>query len=218
MPSRIPLNAFLGGPIVGGEYSTGDTALRSVSQAFFEQVCPEPVVMRWEKVADQRMWDEYWTVPASHVLDVWLAAINAIEEPCLMIAGDTHQIIEHDMFGQKDRLLGIWPALTASPILKAWTWSSLVYGAFAKNIQLFTSPPLFGTHNQPEQDAVARQLAYCNPRSPRHSRETRGLPRPLPIPCQGVYPVVSVQPVPRSPRPLYPTPYDAPLSEKKAAS
>lgn len=46
------------------------------------------------------------------------------------------------MYGQKDRLLDIWPVLSESPIVKLFGYSPLIHSAFEVNRDLFTTLPI----------------------------------------------------------------------------
>ncbi|EIW78825.1 hypothetical protein CONPUDRAFT_91259 [Coniophora puteana RWD-64-598 SS2] len=136
IPSLIPLSAILDGPMVGGEQLPNNTNPRAVSHEFFERVCPQPTTLRWEDVSDYRIKTDT-NVPASYIFDVWTSVINSIDDPCVMIADDTRRVINLSMYGQKDRILPLWPALAASPVLDTWAWSPLATAAVARNSHFF---------------------------------------------------------------------------------
>ena len=43
------------------------------------------------------------------------------------------------MYGQKERLLDIWPTLSESPILRLFGYSPLIHAAYHANLDLFTT-------------------------------------------------------------------------------
>lgn len=48
----------------------------------------------------------------------------------------------HSLYGQKDRLLDIWPVIKESPIVKLFGYSPLIHAAYEVNQHLFTSLPI----------------------------------------------------------------------------
>jgi hypothetical protein len=46
------------------------------------------------------------------------------------------------LYGQKDRLLDIWPVLSESPILRLFGYSPLIHAAFHANFDLFSTLPV----------------------------------------------------------------------------
>ena len=48
----------------------------------------------------------------------------------------------YSLYGQKDRLLDIWPILKESPVLKLFGYSPLIHSAFNANLELFTTPQI----------------------------------------------------------------------------
>ncbi|KAF8449263.1 hypothetical protein L210DRAFT_2653848 [Boletus edulis BED1] len=132
IPSRIPLSAFLGGPMVGGPWPAGDQTPLSVSREFFHKVCPNPTVLPTSDINtdDVRFNDD---IPASYIFERWVEKINAIDDPCLMFDSNSSPIFEFWIYGNKKRMLSIWPYLSRSPVSMQWGWSSLVEDAFRRN-------------------------------------------------------------------------------------
>ncbi|KAN0088727.1 hypothetical protein V8E55_005784 [Tylopilus felleus] len=136
IPSRIPLSALSGGPVVGGPWPPGDQTPRSVSREFFHKVCPNPTVLSTSIINTEDMrWND--DIPASYIFEKWVEKINSMDDPCLMLDPNSPPIFEYWIYGNKKRLLSIWPYLSASPSTTHWDWSPLVYDAFRRNRHLF---------------------------------------------------------------------------------
>jgi hypothetical protein len=83
VPTRIPFSAILSGPIVGAPWPASVTLLkpppRSVSESYFEEVCPNPTV-----VTDQSI-----HVPddatAEEMMQMWVDYLNGIEDGCVKV-------------------------------------------------------------------------------------------------------------------------------------
>ncbi|KAH7924168.1 hypothetical protein BV22DRAFT_1067370 [Leucogyrophana mollusca] len=140
IPSRIPLSALLGGPMVGGEMPYGDNTPRAVAPGFFEKVCPNPTVLRVEDINDHYMrFDD--GASATLVFDTWVKKINSVEDPCVKIDKNDIPIFEFWIFGNKNRMLPIWSHLKTSPIATHWGWSPLIHDAYQRNRHLFLPTP-----------------------------------------------------------------------------
>ncbi|KAL4062361.1 hypothetical protein V8B97DRAFT_1876294 [Scleroderma yunnanense] len=136
IPSRIPLTALLGGPIVGGPMNPGDDTPLSVNKHFFEKVCPHPTVIRVENVNTERMrFSE--TAPVTETFDAWVETLKTIEDPCLMLDPSSNQVFDNWVFGKKQRLLPLWTTISNSPILIRWDWSPLIHNAYSRNRHFF---------------------------------------------------------------------------------
>ncbi|KAH0836501.1 hypothetical protein J3R83DRAFT_8138 [Lanmaoa asiatica] len=92
IPSRIPLSALLGGPMVGGPWPPGDDAPLSVSKEFFHKVCPNPTVLQVPDVNTDEM--RFGDISAAYVFEKWVEKIKSIEDPCLMLDPSNNQIFE----------------------------------------------------------------------------------------------------------------------------
>ncbi|KAH7924169.1 hypothetical protein BV22DRAFT_1130074 [Leucogyrophana mollusca] len=147
IPSRIPLSAILSGPMVGGEPPPGDNGFRAVSKDFFQSICPYPTVLQVPSINDDRMGRD-GNISAADVLDIWVHKINSINDPCLQLGESDNPIFDYWFYGQKTRLLSVWPELSASPIITHWQWSSLIYNAYDNNRHIFDphAPPPTSEH------------------------------------------------------------------------
>lgn len=55
--------------------------------------------------------------------------------------GSSHNLV-HSLYGQKDRVLDIWPVLSESPLIHYMGYSPLIHAAFDINRELVTSLPI----------------------------------------------------------------------------
>ncbi|EIW79008.1 hypothetical protein CONPUDRAFT_59208, partial [Coniophora puteana RWD-64-598 SS2] len=138
IPSRIPLTALAGGPMVGGNMPPGYTSPLAVSSGFFRKVCPNPAIVN---VKDVNTHDMIYSAPASSILETWIQTINSIDDPCIKLAN-------------KSRLLTIWPYLSKTPVMTHWRWSPLVVDAFKKNLHFFgPTSPILSSSNTPKSNS-----------------------------------------------------------------
>ncbi|KAH7885775.1 hypothetical protein F5I97DRAFT_1875293 [Phlebopus sp. FC_14] len=142
IPSRTPLSALLSGPMVGGPMPPGDDTPRAVSKDFFYKACPNPTVLHVPDINTDEMRHSD-DIPASYVFEKWVEKINSVEDPCLMIDPSNNQIFEYWFFGQKNRMLSIWPYLSKSPVTTHWGWSPLIHDAYYRNRHLFRSKTIW---------------------------------------------------------------------------
>ncbi|KAG1878746.1 hypothetical protein C8R48DRAFT_688255 [Suillus tomentosus] len=135
IPSRIPLSAIISGPIIGSSFPPGDAAPRAVSREYFKKVCPSPTIIdSWDVNEHLRLDDN---VPALEIFEKWVERLNSIDDPCVEIRQESYQLFEIWLFGSR-RILSMWPILSKSPILTDFSWSPLIYQAYAENAHLFT--------------------------------------------------------------------------------
>ncbi|EIW78956.1 hypothetical protein CONPUDRAFT_138220 [Coniophora puteana RWD-64-598 SS2] len=135
IPSRIPLSAIAGGPMVGGALPPGDKAPRAVSSSFFLSVCPNATVLNVREVQERAGFDGSESAPA--LLNLWFETLTAIEDPCVQLAHYSPAIFDYMAFGDKKRMLPIWLYLSKTPAVTHWQWSPLILDAFKANVQFF---------------------------------------------------------------------------------
>ncbi|KAH7920519.1 hypothetical protein BV22DRAFT_1107628 [Leucogyrophana mollusca] len=136
IPSRIPLSAIISGPVVGGELPPEDHTPRAVSKDFFQTICPNPTILQVSEINDDYLrYDE--TVSAAVIFDKWVQKLNSIDDPCVQLDANNGQIFDYWIYGQKKRLLPMWPDLSESPMIKRWSWSPLIHDAYESNLHLF---------------------------------------------------------------------------------
>ncbi|EKM56441.1 uncharacterized protein PHACADRAFT_253563 [Phanerochaete carnosa HHB-10118-sp] len=139
IPSQIPLSALISSPLNGGPFFENDTKLRAIQREYWHKICPEPVMVSTYDV--KKLYSESEPT-ALTILETWADHLSKIDEPCLAIDGYTERIFDMYLYGQKGRLLDIWPVLSESPIVKLYGYSPLIHSAFDVNRDLFTTIPI----------------------------------------------------------------------------
>ncbi|CAK5266997.1 unnamed protein product [Mycena citricolor] len=162
-PSRIPLNAFISGPLAGG--APEEPHKRAVSAAFFEQVCARDQIRTVRATADTPSGE--MGASTLEVLDWWVEHLKSVEGVrCVEIASE-EPVFNRYFFGS-EHILALLPALFASPILSKFTWSPLVRSAVARNFAVLRPldnaqlyPPLrnFNSPIAPSNETFAGLLA-----------------------------------------------------------
>ncbi|RDB27167.1 hypothetical protein Hypma_004583 [Hypsizygus marmoreus] len=125
-PSRMPLNAFVSGPIAGGHMPSPYS--RAVSAEFWETVCP-PESRHIISSADQPS-----DADGIVILDWWIERLEGIRDRCVEI--DSEKIIFDFLLFGDTRVLSLWQGLSDSPILKEFRWSSLVQSAIHHSLPI----------------------------------------------------------------------------------
>ncbi|KAL5526206.1 hypothetical protein ACEPAG_7545 [Sanghuangporus baumii] len=128
-PARIPLNAFISGPSAGGHMR----APRSVSAEYWEKVCPpsKRVLISSSEAPS--------LVEGDKLLDWWVAKLADTSANCVEV-GNNPPVFGWFLFGS-DNVLLLWPSLSASPVIRDFSWSPLVTSGVARNLPLLTSTP-----------------------------------------------------------------------------
>ncbi|EGN95102.1 hypothetical protein SERLA73DRAFT_187410 [Serpula lacrymans var. lacrymans S7.3] len=152
IPSRIPLSALVGGPLVGGEFPDGDDAPRAVSKDYFNKVCPNPTIIDTSIINTEHVrFDD--DVSALQVFNLWLDKINSMDDDCIELDVHSNTIFEFWIFGNRKRVLSVFPLLVHNPVVTNWGWSPLVYAAYESNRHLFQpSSSLPAVFRSPEED------------------------------------------------------------------
>lgn len=127
-PTRVPLNAFISGPLSGGPLPPPSrSAPRAVHSKFWDKICPR----------EKRHVISSTDVPANvwglRRIEWWRNEIAKFEDlDCLQI--DTHQepMFSFSFFGGYE-LLDVWPSLSQTPIVTSFEWSPLVSSAVDRN-------------------------------------------------------------------------------------
>ncbi|KAK7055711.1 hypothetical protein R3P38DRAFT_2848631 [Favolaschia claudopus] len=135
IPARIPLSAFLSGHIVG-EHKREDDIPRAVSREYYLSVCPksERVVIDTRTVQDTLPGD----ATVHQIVDAWVEKLDQIDARCVELARSSPALFSYDITNT-NRVLDVFPALSASPILSDFSWSPLILGEFYANIRYFES-------------------------------------------------------------------------------
>lgn len=106
---------------------------RAVSAAFYEEVCP------WSKQTFIILVDAEDLTEGHDVFNWWVAKLKAMSVLCVEV-GNNPPVFSWFLFSS-DRVLSLWPSLSAPPIVKDFTWSSLVTSGVARNLNLLTHRP-----------------------------------------------------------------------------
>ncbi|KAF8890964.1 hypothetical protein BD779DRAFT_1671103 [Infundibulicybe gibba] len=125
-PARMPLNAFIGGPMAGGA-TVGPLA---INDRFWETVCP----------ASERHVITSLHAPTTgdggEIMDWWISRVQrASTERCVEIDSSERPAFDTILFGGS-RMVSLWERLSGSPILKDFAWSPLVQSAVSNNLPL----------------------------------------------------------------------------------
>ncbi|EAU87475.2 hypothetical protein CC1G_02234 [Coprinopsis cinerea okayama7 len=140
-PSRIPLNAFIGGFVAGDSVSfdaiqirTKNTSrYRSVSSEYYDYVCPASLSSKDRVVLDARMRPRDFK-DTNALVNWWVEKINlrGAGRRCVEIReGDiskplAKRVVHWDFFMSPVHIRSLVPEILASPVLKTWKWSPLV--------------------------------------------------------------------------------------------
>ncbi|KAJ7851503.1 hypothetical protein B0H14DRAFT_2761623 [Mycena olivaceomarginata] len=161
MPARIPLSAFISGPIVGGPMPDKDVP-RAVSREYFLSMCPRSDTV----VVDTKMIQDALAAgaTANQIIERWVAKLRAIQSPCVELARYSPQLFDHKITSTA-RILDVFPALSQSPILSDFGWSSLILEGFHNNFEKFASPDprlLMKTSIRPLRGLIALHIPRQN--------------------------------------------------------
>ncbi|KAL0064325.1 hypothetical protein AAF712_008771 [Marasmius tenuissimus] len=138
-PPRTPLNALISGPASGGPFEPDDPAPRSVSEKFFDKVCPksERKILHTEDYKPQIGW-----ASGIEILNYWAKILREEPARCVEIVpadrkiDDFPQTFDLWLWGS-DRVLSLWEPFTKSPISRLFETSPVVNSAIDANEYLF---------------------------------------------------------------------------------
>jgi len=104
---------------------------QAISENHFREICPNATILLKEYLAE-----DLNGATLLQKLKIWIDKLGSIEDRCVEIPHETPQVFDFLTFGSKE-VLNLWPALSQSPIIKHFGWSSLVYEAYDANRHLF---------------------------------------------------------------------------------
>ncbi|KAK7022261.1 hypothetical protein R3P38DRAFT_3317624 [Favolaschia claudopus] len=165
--TRIPLNAFIAGPLAGGPYPTPDEDAvhkRAVSAAFYEKACPRSAVHMVSSVGAPT------EAEGSALLEWWVKRLSDVHGArCVEVDSSEQPVFDRFLFGSP-RLLSLLPGLNASPILGAFAWSPLVHSAVARNFAVLqpTDPAALYPPARPLALADSRNSHTSSVSDPQH--------------------------------------------------
>ncbi|KAJ6589134.1 hypothetical protein B0H19DRAFT_1206159 [Mycena capillaripes] len=157
---RTPLNALLSGPMAGGLWDEGDDAPRSISERWFDVVCP---------TSERRLIYTPDVKPAVANLDGdalfvhWQNILLEAPERCIEVIPPTPDIdhlpqtFDLWLWGTK-RVLSLWETFSKSPTSRLLGPSPIVTAAISRNDYLFLPRGPRPPHPAP-RDPYARMLA-----------------------------------------------------------
>ena len=136
---HTPANALIAGPSVGGPWDHGDGAPRSVSEKWFDVVCPkkERRIINSEEVKPAIRWEN-----GDVIFNHWQRILKDAPERCIEVQAASRSI---DNFPQtfdlflwgSDRILPLWENFKKSPVSRLLATSPVVESAISRNRYLF---------------------------------------------------------------------------------
>ncbi|KDQ55117.1 hypothetical protein JAAARDRAFT_37635 [Jaapia argillacea MUCL 33604] len=136
---RTPINALIAGPTAGGPWDPNDTAPRSVSDDYWELVCPPE---DRDLIYTDNIKPELQDAEGDVVLRRWTEIIRDSPKRCVEVlpgpseADPYPQTFDLWLIGYK-RLLSLWPIFKSSPTSRLFDTSPLVKAAVDRNEYLF---------------------------------------------------------------------------------
>ncbi|KAJ4496975.1 hypothetical protein C8R41DRAFT_760591 [Lentinula lateritia] len=136
-PPHTPLNAIIAGPTAGGLWDPGDDAPRSVSEKWFDVVCPreERRILNTREVKPDIAW-----LMGDEIFEAWRKVLTEAPERCIEIvpADDDNfpQTFDLWLWGSF-RVLPLWKPFSESPISRLLATSPIVNSAVDRNEYLF---------------------------------------------------------------------------------
>ena len=134
-PPVTPLNALISGPSAGGPWEAGDPAPRSISETWFDVVCP-PSERRIIVSSDikKAVKDADGIVIFNH----WRDLLRDAPERCIEVVSPPPSV---DSFPQtfdlwlwgSERILSLWPTFSQSPVSRLLEPSPIVKAAIERN-------------------------------------------------------------------------------------
>lgn len=137
---HTPLNALISGPTSGSRgWETGDPAPRSISERWFDVVCPESErrIIITREVKPSVQWES-----GDVVFDRWASILRDAPERCIEIVpvlrteDNFPQVFDLFLWGS-DRILSLWDSFSKSPTSRLLETSPLVKSAVDRNAHLF---------------------------------------------------------------------------------
>ncbi|TDL26368.1 hypothetical protein BD410DRAFT_836268 [Rickenella mellea] len=128
IPSRIPLNALVSGPLAGAAFPDDNPNPRSVTKEYFEKVCPNPTILSGDDVPDA-----VDSTDANFIMQKWIEKLQNTEDRCVKLQGNHAQIFPYFIFGY-ETLTETWSWFSKSPIVTHFAWSRLATSAMEANL------------------------------------------------------------------------------------
>ncbi|TFK19551.1 hypothetical protein FA15DRAFT_674319 [Coprinopsis marcescibilis] len=139
-PTRIPLNAFVGGFIGGANVSAsmfnGIPVHLSVSSEYYQRVCP-PTLGPEDRVVLHAHHAPDSFANASQLVEWWAHRTKTYGagKRCVEIQEHRQKVVGWEFFGSPVQIRSVVPLLIDSPVLKYWDWSTLVHNGVERRIR-----------------------------------------------------------------------------------
>ncbi|KAF8659685.1 hypothetical protein AX16_001788 [Volvariella volvacea WC 439] len=138
-PPRTPLNALIAGPTAGGPWEPGDNSPRSISEPWFDVVCPpsERLIIHTRDVKSALN-----DADGIDIFNAWKKILLEAKESCVEIVpadrseDNFPQVFDLWLWGSK-RVLSLWEGFSKSPTSRLLDTSYLVKSVVARNEYLF---------------------------------------------------------------------------------
>ncbi|KAJ7838801.1 hypothetical protein B0H14DRAFT_3087046 [Mycena olivaceomarginata] len=136
---RTPLNAILSGPMAGGPWDPSDPAPRSISERWFDVVCPQE---ERRVIVSADIKPPLADLPGAEVFAAWETLLRDAPERCVEIVSAPYevdkmpQVFDLWIWGSA-RVLSLWPSFSQSPTSRLLAASPIVRAAVERNAYLF---------------------------------------------------------------------------------
>ena len=133
-----PINALLAGPSAGGFWDPGDNAPRSISETWFNTVCPksERRIIYTGDVKPAIYWES-----GDVIFKHWEKLLTDAPERCIEVqpssSDEAPQTFDFWLWGST-RILPLWDEFKNSPVSRLLAPSAIVKAAIDRNEYLFT--------------------------------------------------------------------------------
>ncbi|KAJ6455412.1 hypothetical protein C8R45DRAFT_1056697 [Mycena sanguinolenta] len=160
---RTPLNAIVSGPMAGGPWDPDDPSPRSISERWFDVVCPKE---RRRLIHIRDVKPALADRPGAEVFAAWQKLLLEAEENCVEVvrpawgeenADSNPQVFDLWLWGS-NRVVSLWDVFKDSPTSRLLGPSPIVRAAIDRNEYLFVPRGPRPPHPAP-RDVFARMLA-----------------------------------------------------------
>ncbi|KAH0586012.1 hypothetical protein H2248_007289 [Termitomyces sp. 'cryptogamus'] len=140
-PPRTPLSALIGGTVVGQSFEKDDNAPRSVSESWFDHVCPakERRIIHTGDIKPTVAWSE-----GNVIFNHWAKVLLEAPESCIEVMPSDDdkfpQVFDLWLWGS-ERVLSLWESFSRSPTSRLLRTSGIVDRSIKQNEHLFMPPP-----------------------------------------------------------------------------
>ncbi|KAF8967035.1 hypothetical protein BDZ97DRAFT_1916991 [Flammula alnicola] len=136
---RTPLNALISGPSAGGPWDPNDTAPRSISEAWFDIVCPKQE-RRFINTRDVK--PDLHSADGKVIFEKWRKLLDEAPEQCIEVQAatpgeDPFPETFDIWFWSSPRSVSLWDEFKSSPVSRLLGTSRNVHSAIDDNLRLF---------------------------------------------------------------------------------